>query len=63
MNVFDDDPEEEHGDGDPEHEEDTNADREYVPRGRGGSTRLTRRQFYVKWMQVRVFILSYLDLP
>lgn len=40
-------------DDDPEAEESLNADGEHTPRGRGGSIRLTRRQFYVKWMQVR----------
>ena len=54
MEAFDNNSEEELGDGDPEHEKDPNDDGQRAPRGRGGSTRLTRRQFYVKWMQVRV---------
>ena len=48
MEGFDDNPEEKLGDGDPEHEEDPNDGGQRAPRGRGGSTRLTRRQFYVK---------------
>lgn len=59
MSAFDDNPGGEH-DIDPEHEEEPNADGEHAPRGRGGSTRLTRRQFYVKFMQVR---MSYLCSP
>ena len=56
IDAFDDNPEGEY-DIDPEYEEEPNTDGERAPRGCGGSIRLTRRQFYVKFMQVRV--LSY----
>lgn len=50
----DEEPEQEEG-GDPEQGLDQDVDGEHAPRGRGGSQRVTRRQFYAKWMQVRLF--------
>ena len=47
------DLEQEDGDNDPEQEE-LNADCDNTRRGRGGSTRLTRRPSCIKEMQVRV---------
>jgi len=47
MPAFDDNPEQE-DDIDPEYEETLNSDGKGAPRGRGGSTRITRRQFYIK---------------
>ena len=44
------DPKQEDGGNDSEQEEDLNANGENAPQGRGGSTRLTKREFYVKWM-------------
>jgi len=47
----DEEPEQEEG-GDPEQGLDQDVDGQHVRRGRGGSQRVMRRQFYVKWMQV-----------
>lgn len=51
LNPFDDEPEQEER-VDPEHQETAEDRNPHAARGRGGSTRLTRRAFYVKWMQV-----------
>ncbi len=47
--AFDDEPEEGELGWDPEYQDDGS---DQPRRGRGGSTRITRRQFYVKWIQV-----------